>query len=712
MMSRLSPALLALACTLPAAEEAPAPAGPASAATAAATAGGGITFDFRAARLGQVLDLLAQEAGYIIVNPVDLPGPITLVSRRPLGPAEAVEALNSVLLDQGHTAIVRGRTLRVVPLASARQQNLPVGMGADPERIPDSDRMVTQVIPVQFATVKDLADNLQPLLNNATATLTANESSNSLLLTDTQANIRRIAAIVQAIDGSVLGVQQVKVFHLVHADAEKVAKVVNDVYGQRQAAANNNRGGAFMPNFFPGAVQQQGGARGGTQGSGQSRGGEVVAAADSGSNSVVVRASPGALTALAAVIEQMDVDTSGRDGVLLYRVRNAKAADLAKSLTSLFQNAQTTSANANQRSQNRQQTTAAPAASDSALDLTGQVRVVADEIANTVLVLSPERNFPLIRRILDDMDHPMRQVLVRVVVAELTVEEGLDLGVQMEVGNISTATTLSRAFSDFNIFDKTLGVNGYLINSTQFRAAMRALATDTRFNVLSRPYVLTTDNRQAVVNVSQEVPVINGARTDAQNNITTTFDRRDVGVILTVTPQINSDGRVVLDVTQELSALADQGIPVAKDVESPIIRKRTMTTRVGVGSGQTVVVGGLVNDTLVETVRKVPWLGDIPYLGALFRRTVSTKSKTELLVFLTPQVVQDGGEADMAGRILRSEMQELDAAMEPRVLGRQLDLLERSPIGQPLAPPTTAAASVPPPPAADATASATAQEQH
>ncbi|MCK6491379.1 MAG: type II secretion system secretin GspD [Planctomycetes bacterium] len=656
-----------------------------------------------------MLDLLAQEAGYIIVNPVDLPGPITLVSRRPLGPAEAVEALNSVLLDQGHTAIVRGRTLRVVPLASARQQNLPVGMGADPERIPDSDRMVTQVIPVQFATVKDLADNLQPLLNNATATLTANESSNSLLLTDTQANIRRIAAIVQAIDGSVLGVQQVKVFHLVHADAEKVAKVVNDVYGQRQAAASSNRGGAFMPGFFPGAMQQmQGGARGGAQGgagSGQSRGGEVVAAADSGSNSVVVRASPGALTALAAVIEQMDVDTSGRDGVLLYRVRNAKAADLAKSLTSLFQNAQTTATASNaQRSQNRQQATPAPvaaAASDSALDLTGQVRVVADEVANTVLVLSPERNFPLIRRILDDMDHPMRQVLVRVVVAELTVEEGLDLGVQMEVGDVSTATTASRAFSDFNIFDKTLGVNGYLINSTQFRAAMRALATDTRFNVLSRPYVLTTDNRQAVVNVSQEVPVINGARTDAQNNITTTFDRRDVGVILTVTPQINSDGRVVLDVTQELSALADQGIPVAKDVESPIIRKRTMTTRVGVGSGQTVVVGGLVNDTLVETVRKVPWLGDIPYLGALFRRTISTRSKTELLVFLTPQVVQDGAEADMAGRVLRSEMQELDAAMEPRVLGRQLDLLERTAIGQPLAPPATAAAASP-----------TAQEQH
>ena len=245
-------------------------------------------------------------------------------------------------------------------------------------------------------------------------------------------------------------------------------------------------------------------------------------------------------------------------------------------------------------------------------------------------------------------------------------------------------------FSDFNLFDSALGVNGFLIENTDFRAAIRALATNTNFDVLSRPYILTTDNREATINISKEVPIINGSRTDQNNNITTTFDRRDVGIILTVTPQINSEGLVVLDVSQELSALSDQGIPVAADVESPIINKRTMTTRVLVEHGQTAVIGGLVKDQVSETVRKVPLLGDIPFLGALFRRTESTKSQTELLVFLTPQVVRNPQELADLSRQLRGEMQRLDAAVEKGLLLQHLNQLEKTraiPVGTPVVPP-------------------------
>jgi general secretion pathway protein D len=287
-------------------------------------------------------------------------------------------------------------------------------------------------------------------------------------------------------------------------------------------------------------------------------------------------------------------------------------------------------------------------------------------------------------------------VLVRVLVAEVTIEKGLDVGVELQGFKPSGSTGDSRTFSSFDIFDSTLGMNGYLLESTDFRAAVRALASDTRFDVLSRPYILTTDNQQATVNVSQEVPIINGSRTDSNNNVTTTFDRRDVGIILKVTPQINSAGRVVLDVNQELSALSDTGIPIAPDVKSPIINQRTMTTRVVVDHGQTAVVGGLVKDSLSETVRKVPLLGDIPLLGWFFRRTVRTKSQTELLVFLTPQVVDDpSGLADLS-RQLRSEMQRLDAAVEPDLLQRHLDQLARLAPGQALPPPDAAPAQAAP----------------
>jgi general secretion pathway protein D len=671
---------------------------------------GKFMLEFRGARLGQVLDYLSAVAGYVIANPVELPAPLTLVAKQPVTPQEAVDALNTVLIAQNYAVIVRQKTLHVVPLASARQQNLPVFIGSDPARIPDTDQMVTQVMPVQFALVKDLADNLQPLLNAQSATMAANESSNVLILTDTQAHIKRIASIIQAIDRAVGGEQAVKVFTLAHADAEKVAQIINNLYGsQSTASRGTNQGQQFGRGFNQGQNQGRGGNQ---QQAGQSgREIEVQAAADSGTNSLVVRASPETLVLLGDVVMQLDRDNSARDDVLLYRVRNGKAADLATSLNELFQGIQASTSSTQARTAGQTaargttaqatpvqqvRTITAPTAqganaanADAGLDLSGQVRVVADTVSNSVMVLSPERNFERIRRLLEQLDQPVKQVLVRVLVAEVTLEKGLDLGVEL-TGGAPGSTTASNIFSDFDLFDSALGVNGFLIENTDFRAAIRALATNTNFDVLSRPYILTTDNREATVNVSQEVPVINGSRTDQNNNITSTFDRRDVGIILTVTPQINSEGLVVLDVSQELSALSDQGIPVAADVESPIINKRTMTTRVLVEHGQTAVIGGLVKDQVSETVRKVPLLGDIPFLGALFRRTQSTKSQTELLVFLTPQVVRNPQELADLSRQLRGEMQRLDAAVEKGLLLQHLNQLEKTralPVGTPVVPP-------------------------
>jgi general secretion pathway protein D len=666
------------------------------------------TLEFRGATLRQVLDYLSEKAGYIIANPVDLPAPITLVAKQPVSANEAIEVLNSVLLTQGFAAIIRGKTLHIVTLPTAREHNLPVFVGTDPSKIPDTDQMVTQVMPVQFATVKDLAENLSPLLNATSATLAANESSNVLILTDTQSHIKRIASILHAIDRAVSGVQSVRVYQLAHADAEKVAQIITTLYGKPPTSPRS----PFSPDI-----------KDKNKSSGEAREMAISAAADSGTNSLVIRASPETIEILSEVVAKLDVDNSARDGVLLYRVRNGKASDLAVSLNELFTGVQNGNNNKNNlrtagqtrgttststpsngftqpssfpsqgpsssSSSSNAKTTAGT--SDAALDLSGQVHVVADSTSNSVMVLSPERNFTRIRTLLEDLDQPMRQVLVRVLVAEVTIEKGVDIGVQL-YGGPEKSPSQSHVFSNFNLFDPALGMNGFLIDNTDFRASVKALATNSNFDVLSRPYILTTDNREATVNVSQEVPVINGSRTDQNNNVTSTFDRRDVGIILTVTPQINSQGLVVLDVTQELSALSEVGITIAPGVESPIINKRTMTTRVVVEHGQTAVIGGLVTDRLSEKVNKVPLLGDIPLLGWFFRRTESTKAQTELLVFLTPQVVRSPDELSDLSRQLRGEMQRLDAAVQKGLLQQHLSQLANTKIGDPVTP----AAPIPP----------------
>ncbi len=712
----LVPSLVLLATGWAIAEEAaPAPVGSATAVAPVRRDDGKVVLEFRGARLGQVLDHLSAAAGFVITNAIDLPNPITLVAKQPLTPAEAIEAINSVLVDQGYVAIVRGTTLRIVALGSAKQQNLPVFVGADPAKIPESDRMATQVIPVQTTQAKDLAENLLPLLNTGSATLTANEGANVLILTDTQTNIHRIVAIVAAIDGAVVGEQQVRVFRLAHADADKVAQLIGTLYGTRSSSGGGGAGG-FQPPWMQFMGRGGGGGGGNNQPAAASatttRGSAVTAAADPTTNSLVVKASGAALEAVAEMVAQLDVDSAAKDGVLLYRVKNGKSADIAQSLSTLFSNTTTTSqTTTNQRRNTAQGGTgnagggggggngggfggggfgggganpgnargggAAASGSDTSLDLTGQVRVVSDDASNSVLVLSPERNFDLLRRVLETLDQPKRQVLVRVLVAEVTLDKGLDLGVELSgiapLGN----TGDTRVGTDFTIFDSTLGANGFLLQSSRFQGAIRALASTTRFDVLSRPYVLTADNHEAVVNVSQNVPIITGTRVDQNNNTTSTFDRQDVGIILTLTPQINSDGLVLLDVQQELSALSDQTIPIAKDVTSPIINKRTMTTQVSVPTGQTVVVGGLVRDNLTETVRKVPFLGDIPLLGALFRRTIRSEQKTELLVFLTPHVINSVADLTQESDRLRGEAQRLPAAVEPGLLRKHLEKLEQ-----------------------------------
>ena len=629
------------------------------------------TMEFHQARLGQILRYLSEQAGYVIIEPLEIDQTISLIAHRPLAPAEAVAALNAALFDRGYAAIVRGQTLRIMALPKARQQNLPVSLGSDPQAIPDDQQIITHIIPVHHATARDLVDNLGPLLDAAATSLSANEATNTLVLTAARSDVRRVAAIVQAIDRSVSGEQQVQVFHLAHAEALSVARIITDIYASdaRTTAPTTMRvAGRGMPTAPT------------TSDTGQARGFSVAAVADQGTNSVVVRAASAVMPVITDMVQRLDQDTWTQDAVLVYPVRNGKATDIAASLTELFQGTTTTARQTRQTAAD----TGRQGGTASGLELHDQVRVVANEASNTVLLLTPERNFTRLGQLLDSLDQPRRQVLVRVLVAEVTVTDDLDIGVEMEL--IDRNRPGNRVSSDFNIFDSTLGLGGFLLNGSDFRATLRALASQTSFDVLSRPYVLTTDNQTAVVNVSQEVPIISGTRTDQDNNVTTTFDRRDVGIILTITPQINSEGLVVLDIGQELSALAEQGIPIAAGVNAPIINKRTMTTRVGVASGQTVVIGGLVQDVFSEVRRKVPLLGDIPVLGWFFRRTERTNGQTELMIFLTPQVINGPEELRSMSDQLRAEATRLNAAVAQGLLQHHLDRLAQVPLGQAVTP--------------------------
>lgn len=634
-----------------------------------------LLMEFQDATLDTILNYLAEEAGLIIVNEADLDDRITVFNRQPISLDEAINMLNTVLFEKEYTAIRRGRLLKVVELSDARSQSIPVRFGNDPEQIGESDTMITQVIPIKYADAITIAEDVSDLINDDFASLTSNGSSNALILTDTEANVRRIVEIVQALDKSISQVTEVRVFQLQFADATDTARLIEDTF-TGTPSIEEAVGRVIQQRFSRGG---RGGGDDDDGGGGGQQGRTVSASADERTNSVVVSASPDLIETIASVIEDLDADTTSKESVLIYHVRNMQATDLEAIFNSLFEDA---TAQALQnfggggggggRGAQVQAAVAAAATGDSgAADLVGQVTAVANEATNTLLVLTPEKNFARLQEILDELDKPVPQVLIRVLVSEVTHDDSLDLGTEFQAININT-TTDDTVFTDFNLFETTLGLNYLLFDSDNFRMAVRALQATGKFDILSRPYLLTADNQEANINVGSSVPIITNSRVDEDGDVISTIEYRDIGIILTVTPQINSEGLVVLDVVQELSTISELAIPVAPDQDAVVFDQRTLTTQVAVADGQTVVIGGLMTDESRETIRQIPLLGDIPWVGQLFRRTERSKVKTELLLFLSPEVIEDPSELSRTRDRILNE----DTGMrgeEPGLLQQHLD---------------------------------------
>ena len=277
--------------------------------------------------------------------------------------------------------------------------------------------------------------------------------------------------------------------------------------------------------------------------------------------------------------------------------------------------------------------------SNSIDELAGQVFVVADTDTNSLIVTTSAKYRDSVREIIKELDRPAAQVLIKVLVAEVTHDNSADLGLDFSVLN-------RRANGNGEVIGQVMGnaaaaSNGGLVVSlveNNVMATLHALGSYGKLDVLSRPYILASDNQQASITIGQQIPiVVNTQLTDTGQTINS-VTQQDIGIILNVTPHINPEGLVILDVDQEVSQLTGQTIPITQNVGSPIISKRSAQSRVAIKNGQMIVIGGMMQDQKTSTVTKIPFFGDIPIIGELFRRTQIDKTKTELLIFLEPHV--------------------------------------------------------------------------
>lgn len=611
----------------------------------------GLLMNFKNASLQAVLEYLSEAAGLVILNGVDAEGRVTIMSRNRLDTDEAVALLDTILKEKGYTAIRIGRLLKIVTLAQAAKENLPVRSGSDPSEVPLSDRLVTQVIPIRYVDATRLRTDLTPLISTG-ATLTANQASNSLILIDTQTNIRRVMQVIRALDGHMAAVAEVKIYQLKYADATNTSRLITELFRQDQDQRQGQR--VFMPfGRF--------GRRGrGDQGRGQDdqaggRQQKVVAAADQRTNTLVVSAPPDLLKVIDGVVKELDSDPTEEQSVFIYPLKNAQAKSLETVLNQIFSETTTTGGRTTGRAtaaqtRSRFSRFRTPAASTPAAagagDMAGQVYVVADEDTNSLLVRTATRYVERVKEILAELDRPIRQVLIKVLIAEVTHDDQLDLGTEFSILNLRLGASGSFTLDLGGTPDDRSGGLVTATAGSDLNATFNALQIDGRLDVLSRPYILASDNKEASITVGQRVPFLGQSRvTDAGQTISN-IDYENIGIILKVTPHVNPEGLVIMSVSPEISSISDTTVTVAGNIEAQVYNTRSATTEVAVHNGQTIVIGGLMEDRITDSVRKVPLLGDIPLLGWLFRRTMKRTVKTELLIFLTPRVVEEPRELE------------------------------------------------------------------
>jgi general secretion pathway protein D len=479
----------------------------------------------------------------------------------------------------------------------------------------------------------------------AFGTVVSDPRTNSLVVTGTDDNLELVAQVIKELDTEVQYEASTFVFPLANARADQMAQLMQQAFGTRAGFTGAPRMG--QQQFGTRQQQQQQQQRPGQQRPGQQR--------------------PGGGLGGGRGIDD-DVDAL----MLQLSDPDADAGELATEV-SVVQGGQF------QRMMGAQQPTRGATAGQArdaqgrlvnVRDLTGQVTAIPDPNTNSIIVVTSPENAELIRQILEQLDRIPEQVMIETLVVEATLDAASKFGVEWQFSQqnaFGNQGTTGVGQSNFGLQTASPPLQGlrYTLTGGNLNLFLNAIQTDNRFQVLSTPRIFTSNNVQAQINISQSVPYVTSSREDIAGNLVFTYAFLDVGIVLTVTPRITAQGYVTMDVSQTANDL--QGFTA---FNAPIVNQRQANTTVSVRDGETIILGGIMRNTVTSSVRKVPLLGDIPVLGNLFRSTDRSNVKTELLVFLTPRIVRDADEArrlreETTGQLTPSTQRTIDRTMPP-----------------------------------------------
>ncbi|MEX2673281.1 MAG: secretin N-terminal domain-containing protein [Phycisphaeraceae bacterium] len=557
--------------------------------------------------------------------------------------------------------LARVAEIRVIQLKHARANELSTlltelltSTPTAPGDAPDAGQRLLQFV---ARTADDQQEEIASALQEGVL-VTPDTRTNSLVISAPVEAMPLLEHVISRLDASSPQIASIQVFSLENADAGQMADVLSDLFRLQQTAAETERSIRYTL-VRPGDAEGE--AAGGQPveaGDGSDLNGSDLNAAatlgtaeqhaltvtvDMRTNSLLVGGTEHYVRLASELIAELDSSPAQERISRVYRLRHAQAIDIELAIRDFLD-------------QERMRVT--QILGDEGIGtvqglLDREIAIVAEQSSNTLLISASPRYFPDVAELIEDLDKPQPQVLIQVMLAEVTLNDELDLGVEWSYTPVLDGTPIQTG-TDFGVAGDLLQSGGFstMITGGDFQFLLRALQAEGRLEVLSRPQILAADNMEATIQVGSEIPVIDEARTSDLTSATTVtaVDYRDVGILLSVTPRISPEGFVNLTVAPEISALSAQTVQVTPDFRLPIIDRRRAETQVSVQDGNTIIIGGLISsrDDFIED--KVPFFGDLPLIGAAFRSTRTSTERTELLIILTPHVIHDVSDANRVTR--------------------------------------------------------------
>ncbi|MCP4876306.1 MAG: type II secretion system secretin GspD [Gammaproteobacteria bacterium] len=561
-----------------------------------------VTLNFSDADLVAVINSVSQITGKNFIIDPRVKGKVTVVSSKPLNEKEVYNVFLSILQVHGFATVPTKNAIKIIPDATAKQSAAPFTSAS---RNP-GDQLITRVLSIENINAAQLVPILRPLVAQQ-GHLAAYPTTNVLIISDRASNIKRIDRIIAEMDKKVDS--DIEIIKLKHAFAAEVVRLLSS-----------------LNIVSPDKKVQTGGG--------------INITADERTNSVLLSGEKSVRLKYRAIISDLDspVESGGNTHVVYLRYADAK--NIATILSNVGKEAI--------KAESKNVSTGGsggPSGGDT-------VTVQADESSNALVISAPASIFPSLRAVIQQLDIPRAQVHIEAIIAEVSLETSSELGVQWMAANNSSGAVSSQ-FSDAGttipglISGKTGITDGAMFGlgsiddgGLSIVALVSALAGDSETNFLSTPSIVTLDNQEAEIIAGQNVPFVTGETTSASSDTTNPFrtiERQDIGVSLRVKPQINEGDAITLEIEQEVSNISG----TATSAVDIVTNKRSIKTTVQLEDGALLVLGGMIDEKIKESVQKVPGLGDIPILGALFRYKNYEKKKQNLLVFIRATIIKD-----------------------------------------------------------------------